>query len=82
MASTIQTFDGVVATTGDEVVVKWSGTLYPGEVTDIDTQTDTPVITVTEDGIGPLTGLTFADVPPGQREGEPDGTWFWKHKPH
>ncbi len=83
MPSTIQRFDGKKAATGDEAVVKLSGTLYPGEVTSINTGTDTPNITLTpdEDELGELGGLTFVDVPAALRETQPDDSWFWKNPP-
>lgn len=79
--ATIQEFAGKVATIGDEPVVKWANTLYPGEVTDIDTETDTPIITITEDAVGTHSGWTFVDCEREDRENQPDMSWFWKFPP-
>lgn len=80
MPSTTQRFAGKRAKTNDEVVAKLSGTLYPGEVTSINTGNDTPRITLTpdEDELGELSGLAFVDVPASLRETQADNSWFWK----
>ena len=81
MPSTTQTFNGSVASTGDEVIAKYTNTLYPGEITDIDTGTDTPIITILEDDIGTVSGWAFSPVGGEARQNEPDMSWFWKHQP-
>ncbi len=82
MASTIQEFNGAVAATGDEVAGKYNGTLYAAEVTDIDTLTDTPILTINDDGIGAQSGWTFVNCEPGERELQADMSWFWKNQKH
>lgn len=82
MPSTNQLFAGFhVSTDDDNVVVKVTGTLYPAIVTDIDVEADTPIMTVYEDGVGVVSGLTFVDCPPEERETYPNLSWFWKLPP-
>lgn len=46
----------------------------------VQTFAGSPIFTVTEDGVGILSGYTFVDCPPEERELQADGSWFWKYR--